>query len=198
MLIFLIGYMGSGKSTAGKKLAVKLNFEFIDLDKFIETELSKLIATDRKFYGRRLPRTRNGDVRAIEIVAVPMDVVASDQVGNFAEGFGALALLKGELPKAKEWVDAGRLHAPHLASVWFLSAYYHHLSGDKELVRRDLYRMIEIEDPIAFDGQYQRKRRYRVGKDLQGETRDAMEKIWLFYWKEFKEGGQPLSFTETR
>ncbi len=36
--IFLIGYMGSGKSTAGKKLAAKLQVDFVDLDKFIETE----------------------------------------------------------------------------------------------------------------------------------------------------------------
>jgi shikimate kinase len=41
--IFLIGYMGSGKSTAGKKLAAKLGFEFIDLDKFIEHETGKTI-----------------------------------------------------------------------------------------------------------------------------------------------------------
>jgi shikimate kinase len=41
--IFLIGYMGSGKSTAGKKLAAKLGFEFIDLDKFIEQETGKTI-----------------------------------------------------------------------------------------------------------------------------------------------------------
>ncbi len=40
---FLIGYMGSGKTTVGKKLAAKLNFEFIDLDKFIETEYKKTI-----------------------------------------------------------------------------------------------------------------------------------------------------------
>ena len=36
--IFLIGYMGSGKSTVGKRLAKKLNFNFIDLDSFIEEE----------------------------------------------------------------------------------------------------------------------------------------------------------------
>jgi shikimate kinase len=41
--IFLIGYMGSGKSTAGKKLAAKLGFDFIDLDKFIEQETGKTI-----------------------------------------------------------------------------------------------------------------------------------------------------------
>jgi shikimate kinase len=35
--------MGSGKSTAGKKLAAKLGFDFIDLDKFIEQETGKTI-----------------------------------------------------------------------------------------------------------------------------------------------------------
>jgi len=41
--IYLIGYMGSGKSTAGQKLATKLNYKFIDLDKFIENEYGKTI-----------------------------------------------------------------------------------------------------------------------------------------------------------
>ncbi len=36
MRIYLTGYMGSGKSTAGKKLARKLNLSFVDLDKYIE------------------------------------------------------------------------------------------------------------------------------------------------------------------
>jgi shikimate kinase len=34
--IFLIGFMGSGKSTAGRKLATQLNWSFIDLDEKIE------------------------------------------------------------------------------------------------------------------------------------------------------------------
>ncbi|MCW3085417.1 MAG: shikimate kinase [Bacteroidetes bacterium] len=42
-ILFLIGYMGSGKSTAGKKLAAKLQVEFVDLDKFIETETGESI-----------------------------------------------------------------------------------------------------------------------------------------------------------
>ena len=34
-LIFLIGFMGSGKSTFGKKLANKLNTDFIDIDELV-------------------------------------------------------------------------------------------------------------------------------------------------------------------
>ncbi len=42
MRVFLIGFMGSGKTTIGKKLARFLSYEFIDLDKLIEarTEMS--------------------------------------------------------------------------------------------------------------------------------------------------------------
>ena len=38
MRIYLTGYMGSGKSTIGKKLANKLGFLFIDLDSLIENK----------------------------------------------------------------------------------------------------------------------------------------------------------------
>lgn len=38
MLIYLIGYMGSGKTTAGKVLAEKLDYTFLDLDKHIENK----------------------------------------------------------------------------------------------------------------------------------------------------------------
>jgi shikimate kinase len=41
--IFIVGYMGSGKSTAGKKLASKLGFEFIDLDHYIENEFGQTV-----------------------------------------------------------------------------------------------------------------------------------------------------------
>jgi shikimate kinase len=41
--IFIIGYMGSGKSTVGKALSEQLDYEFIDLDKFIESEYKQTI-----------------------------------------------------------------------------------------------------------------------------------------------------------
>jgi len=41
--IYIIGFMGSGKSTAGKKLASLLGWSFIDLDKRIEEYTGKTI-----------------------------------------------------------------------------------------------------------------------------------------------------------
>jgi len=41
--IFLIGYMGSGKTTIGKLLAKRLNLPFIDLDLFIENRYRKSV-----------------------------------------------------------------------------------------------------------------------------------------------------------
>jgi shikimate kinase len=42
-VIYIIGFMGSGKSTAGKKLASLLGWTFIDLDKNIESYTGKTI-----------------------------------------------------------------------------------------------------------------------------------------------------------
>lgn len=44
MRIFLIGFMGSGKSHIGKRLAPKMGYEFMDLDHLIETNAGKKIS----------------------------------------------------------------------------------------------------------------------------------------------------------
>ena len=57
-VIVLIGYMGCGKSSVGKKLSQKLNVKFVDLDNVIEkkyefaqlTLMNKLI---KRFYAYR-------------------------------------------------------------------------------------------------------------------------------------------------
>lgn len=42
--IFLSGFMGSGKTTLGKKLAQLLRINFVDLDKYIEQKCNKSIS----------------------------------------------------------------------------------------------------------------------------------------------------------
>lgn len=43
-MIFLVGFMGSGKTTIGKLVSDQLNTEFIDLDKYIEREAGTTIS----------------------------------------------------------------------------------------------------------------------------------------------------------
>ena len=43
MRIYLVGYMGCGKSTIGKKLAKTLGIPFVDLDEHIEQQAGKTI-----------------------------------------------------------------------------------------------------------------------------------------------------------
>jgi shikimate kinase len=42
--IFLLGYMGCGKTTLGKRLAAETGFAFVDLDGFIEQKYHKTVA----------------------------------------------------------------------------------------------------------------------------------------------------------
>ncbi len=41
--IYLVGYMGAGKSTVGRKLAEKLAFDFIDTDIFLENRFRRRV-----------------------------------------------------------------------------------------------------------------------------------------------------------
>lgn len=43
MRIYLIGYMGCGKSTLGKRLAKHLNLQFVDMDHYIEMRNHKSV-----------------------------------------------------------------------------------------------------------------------------------------------------------
>ena len=58
--IYLVGFMGSGKSTVGKILAEKLNMNFIDIDKLIEEkegmEIKDIFEQKGESYFRELER----------------------------------------------------------------------------------------------------------------------------------------------
>lgn len=51
MKIFLVGFMGSGKTTIGKKLANYLKYEFIDLDKLVEYKVGMSIVEYFEIHG---------------------------------------------------------------------------------------------------------------------------------------------------
>lgn len=57
MRIFLIGYMGSGKTTIGRKVARKLNVGFVDMDVHIEHKYRKTVPDIFAEYGEEQFRT---------------------------------------------------------------------------------------------------------------------------------------------
>ncbi|WP_417887424.1 shikimate kinase [Zunongwangia sp.] len=58
MKIFLVGYMGSGKSFLGEKLSKSINYKFIDLDEEIEkvagNSIKKIFKKNGELYFRKL------------------------------------------------------------------------------------------------------------------------------------------------
>lgn len=72
--VFIVGYMGSGKTTVGRKLAKLLSLSFIDLDAYIESKFLKTIAEIFAEKGedefRKIERKALIDVSQIEDVII--------------------------------------------------------------------------------------------------------------------------------
>lgn len=62
MIIFLVGYMASGKSSLGKKLARRLRYKFVDTDSVIETRENAEIADIMKYEGEDYFRALEAEV----------------------------------------------------------------------------------------------------------------------------------------
>jgi len=61
-LIFLIGFMGSGKTTLGRKLASRLGYAFMDLDDILEAREGMTIAQYFSRFGEDAFRKSESDV----------------------------------------------------------------------------------------------------------------------------------------
>jgi shikimate kinase len=73
--IFLVGYMGSGKSTIGRLLAANLHFQFIDLDTWIENRFHKTIRELFADYGEI--KFREMEHKSLKELADFQDVVVA-------------------------------------------------------------------------------------------------------------------------
>jgi shikimate kinase len=74
-LIFLTGYMGSGKTTLGRKLAARLNYEFIDLDHVLEERSGMSIANYFASFGETAFRLAESEV--LKQTAYPENAIVS-------------------------------------------------------------------------------------------------------------------------
>jgi shikimate kinase len=61
-LLFFVGFMGCGKTTWSKKLAAKLDYEFIDLDHVLEEQAGMSIAEYFSSFGEDAFRELESEV----------------------------------------------------------------------------------------------------------------------------------------
>jgi shikimate kinase len=139
--IFLVGMMGSGKTTVGKALARRLGREFVDCDREIVERTGVPIATIFEIEGEAGFRRREAAVLE-ELASRPNLVVAT--------GGGAIL------------AEQNRRLMRERGTVVYLKAALHHLH---ERTRRDLVRpllakgdrretlaaLLEIRDPLYRD-----------------------------------------------
>ena len=78
--IFLVGYMGAGKTTLGHALAKELGIQFIDLDNYIENRFCKTIA--QIFAEKGEEEFRNIERRMLHEVGEFEDVIISTGGGT--------------------------------------------------------------------------------------------------------------------
>lgn len=81
MKVFLIGFMGSGKTTTGKELAQALGYQFIDLDTFIEEKYNKTIKTLFEYHGEDYFRKIENDA-LLEVTEMKGNMVIASGGGT--------------------------------------------------------------------------------------------------------------------
>jgi shikimate kinase len=99
-VIFLTGFMGSGKSTIGPILANTIGFDFIDLDAFIEQKVGRTIGDIFKQDGearfREIERSAVRETSSINCIVVSLGggTVAHQPTLDFVKQCGVLVYLK--------------------------------------------------------------------------------------------------------
>lgn len=121
MKVFLIGFMGSGKTTIGKKLANYLKYEFIDLDKLIESRAGMSIVNYFELHGEEAFRSLERDV--LQKDEFPENVIIA--TGGGAPCFG----------DNMEWMNKNGLVAYLSLSPKALASRLEHSKTDRPLIR---------------------------------------------------------------
>ena len=76
MHLIFVGYMGSGKSTLGKRIAEKIDTPFVDMDSVLEERFGCSISDFIKDFGLEAFRLEESELLR-EIVAQPSSVIAT-------------------------------------------------------------------------------------------------------------------------
>lgn len=167
--IFLIGYMGAGKTTVGRELSKILDLSFIDLDHYIEGRYMKTVDQFFKEFGEE--KFRNTERRMLEEISSFEDVIISTGGGapcffdnmKLMKEAGTTVYLKASADELAKRLEIARTVRPVLAgrkgddlknfikeSLEKREPYYSQadivFDADKMLTEQDAY---EISEQLA-------------------------------------------------
>ncbi|MGO9230169.1 MAG: shikimate kinase [Bryobacteraceae bacterium] len=150
--IYLLGFMGSGKSTVGRHLARRLGWSFFDLDEEIEaaekTTIAQIFATRGEAEFRRIESEMLAQhVRAIErghpaVVALGGGAFLAASNRDLASDHGVTVWLDCDFDRIARRV-AQADHRPLARDPAKLAALFDE--------RRDIYRLADVHIPVETD-----------------------------------------------
>jgi len=171
MKVYLVGYMGVGKSTMGKKLASLLNTDFLDLDKLIESDQDMTIPEIFKEKGEQL--FREHERRVLEkliqsensfVLATGGGAVLSDKIMNLLTTSGVVVWLKMSPKMLASRLEQSKGTRPLLEGV---SNYESYISSHL-LERTPYYSLAQIHFAASQNGAEQIK---LLAKEIQNYSR---------------------------
>ena len=152
MRIYLIGLPGCGKSTLGKKLAQKLNYNFIDMDQDIEIKACMFIDEIFELYGekyfRALEKNTLMDYQNLDNVIISTGGGIVNDLSNKKLFDGTCVYLKADLESIKKRLEDSNIVRPLLQKMSLEEIY--NMRKDKY----DYFKDVEVENEnidIAID-----------------------------------------------
>ncbi len=158
--LFLIGFMGCGKSFLGKKLARALDFGFLDMDEYIQTTTSMKISEIFREYGE--PGFRDMERKCLGLIPPNKRLIIATGGGtpcffnnvDVMNAKGLTIYLKAEEEILLKRLKAERRHRPLIANL--KHEELSHFIRKKLVEREPYYQKADmvyhiVEDEPSFD-----------------------------------------------
>ncbi|WP_313374494.1 shikimate kinase [Chishuiella sp.] len=175
MIISLIGYMGSGKTTTGKDLAKAIGYEFIDLDEFIEKKYAKKISEIFESEGEL--GFRKKEKEALREILTSTNIVLSlgggtpvyyDNIDEIVNKSTSI-FLRVQLPYLAKRLESKKHTRPLIA----------HLSNDEmmEFIAKHLFERNQFYEKAKYTISISNQSPLEILDEIMNQLKQ--EKIWL-------------------